>query len=60
MVYLLLQIELLWMRAVKDPMFKRIFCLVHAEKLSYQVSDWALRSLSDLTQGKQGNTFMYV
>ena len=48
------------MRAVKDPMFKRIFCLVHAEKLSYQVSDWALRSLSDLTQGKQGKTFMYV
>lgn len=42
------------MRAVNDPGFKRIFCLVHAEKLSYQVSDQALSSLSAHTQGRHG------
>ncbi len=42
------------MRAIKDPGYRCLFCLVHAEKLSYQVSDQALRSLSLLSQGKQG------
>ena len=45
---------LLWQRALGDPDFKRIFCLVHAERLTYQVSDMALRSLSDVSQGKTG------
>jgi hypothetical protein len=42
------------MRAVNDPDFKRIFCLVHAEKLSYHVGDLALGSLSEHSRGKQG------
>ncbi len=50
-----LQVELLWMRAINDPEYKRIFCLVHAEKLSYQVSDSALRSLAEHSQGRHGN-----
>ena len=48
------EVELFWMRAITDPGFKRVFCLVHAEKLTYQVSDQALHSLSLLCQGKQG------
>ena len=43
------------MRAINDgPDFRRIFCLVHAEKLSYQVCDNALRSLSEYSQGRSG------
>ena len=42
------------MRAISDPGFRRLFCLVHAEKLTYQVSDHALRSLSQNSQGKKG------
>ena len=49
-----MQVILLWQRAVGDPEFNRVFCLVHAEKLTYQVSDKALRSLSELTQEKRG------
>lgn len=45
------------MRAIDDPDYKRIFCLVHAEKLSYQVSDQALSSLSRYSQGKQGKLY---
>ena len=41
------------MRAINDPEFKRIFCLIHAEKLTYQVSDYALSSLSKHSQGEQ-------
>ena len=43
------------MRAVSDPEHWRIFSLVHAEKLSYQVSDLAYSTLSEHSQGKQGN-----
>ncbi len=43
------------MRALSDPEYKRIFCLVHAEKLSYKVSDSALRSLAEHSQGRHGN-----
>ncbi len=50
-----LQVEIFWMRALSDPEYKRIFCLVHAEKLSYQVSDSALRSLAEHSQGRHGN-----
>jgi hypothetical protein len=45
------EVTLLWRRAVSDPEKKRIFCLVHAEKLSYQVCDEALRELDIITQG---------
>ena len=37
-----------------DPEKKRIFCLVHAEKLSYQVCDEALRERDIITQGCPG------
>ena len=50
---------LLWQRAIGDPEFRRIFCLVHAERLTYQVSDKALRSLSDLSQGQRGDFMCY-
>lgn len=42
------------MRAINDPGFRHIFCLIHAEKLTYQVSDIALTSLSKHSQGKKG------
>ena len=48
------QVILLWQRAVNDPGFKRIFCLVHAEKLSYQICDRVVEALKELTQGRQG------
>ena len=45
------------MKAISDKRHRRIFCLIHAEKLTYQVSDLALRSLSKHSQGKKGMTF---
>ena len=48
------QVNLLWQRAVCDPGFRRIFCLVHAEKLSYQTVDKTLRTLTEVIQGKTG------
>jgi hypothetical protein len=48
------EVNLLWQRAVCDPDFKRIFCLVHAEKLSYQTADIALRALTEIIQHKTG------
>lgn len=53
-IFIHLQLELFWMRAIDDRRYRRIFCLVHAEKLSYQVSDLALRSLTSHLQGKKG------
>ena len=50
------EIILLWKRAVGDPNYFRIFSLVHAEKLSYQTCDKALKSLFDITQGQKGYT----
>ena len=52
------QVILLWLRAIFDPGFVRIFCLAHAERLSYQVCDAALRSLSELSQGRKGMILM--
>ncbi|XP_064403130.1 E3 ubiquitin-protein ligase RNF213-like isoform X2 [Halichondria panicea] len=46
------EVSLLWRRAIDDPEYKRVFCLAHAERLSYQVCDAALRSLEELSQGK--------
>ena len=54
--------NLLWQRAVFDPEYKRIFCLVHAEKLSYQTADKALRALNEIIQNQRGickHTFVY-
>ena len=42
------------MRAIHDPEHRRIFCLVHAEKLTNLVCDEALHSLSECSQGHQG------
>ena len=39
--------------------FTRIFCLVHAEKLSYQTADKALRSLFEVIQGRSG-IYMHI
>ena len=50
------ELTLLWKRAVGDPNNFRIFSLVHADKLSYQTCDKALKSLFDLTQGHKGCT----
>ena len=50
----LFQVTLLWRRAVGDPDFTRIFCLVHAEKLSYQTSNNIVQSLLEVTQGERG------
>lgn len=53
------EVSLLWKRAIRDPDKYRIFCLVHAEKLSYQVCDKAIRELNEVMQGKTGQ-YMYM
>ena len=50
------EVVLLWRRALGDPGHFRIFCLVHAERLSYQVCDRALRSLTQLSEGQKGES----
>ena len=45
---------LLWRRAIWDPDYKQVFCLVFAEKLSYKVCDESLAELDKLSQGKNG------
>ncbi len=47
------QVKLFWSRAIQDPNYCRIFCLVHAEKLTNVASDNAVNSLSELTQGQK-------
>ena len=49
------QVELLWHRAMKDPDYKNIYCLVHAERLSYQVCEAAFKEYDSLSQGNNGN-----
>ena len=44
----------MWQRAIGDPGKKRIFCLVHAERLSYQICDEVVETLKELSQGKLG------
>ena len=51
------EVTLLWKRAMGDPNHFRIFCLVHAELLPYQVCDKALRSLHDCSYAKNGKVF---
>ncbi|XP_019863263.1 PREDICTED: E3 ubiquitin-protein ligase rnf213-alpha-like, partial [Amphimedon queenslandica] len=48
------EVILLWRRAIFDPGHKRIFCLVHGEKLSYSTCEESLRELNRLKQGKKG------
>ena len=45
---------MLWRRAVDDPKYKRIFCLVNAEKLSSGICEDAFKVLKELINGKQG------
>ena len=54
------EVVLLWKRALGDLGYFRVFCLVHAERLSYQVCDRALRSLFQLSQGKKGEASMHT
>ena len=52
--------SLLWRRAIGDPGFRRIFCLVHAEKLSYLASEESLRTLLLLKQAQDGRYMHYL
>ena len=45
---------MLWKRAVKDPDKKRIFTMVHAEKLSFRTCNKALQDLDVAAQGCNG------
>ena len=48
------EVTLLWRRSMGDPNKFRIFCMVYAERLSYQVCDEAIRELFKLSQGRNG------
>lgn len=54
------KVIIFWRRVLADPGYKRIFCLVNAEKLPYHVSDKAFRELSRLCQGKSGKFLVMV
>ena len=43
-----------------DPSFRRIFCLVHAEKLSYQVCDNVMETLKVVSQTVQGTLISII
>ena len=43
---------------MKDPDFNNIYCLVHAERLSYQVCETAFKEYDSLSQGINGNVFL--
>jgi len=53
-VIICFKIVLLWRRALKDPGYKQVFCLVYAEKISYKVCDESIAELTELTQGQKG------
>ena len=40
---------------MKDPGFNNIYCLVHAERLSYQVCEAAFKEYDSLSQEINGN-----
>ena len=42
---------------MKDPDFKTTYCLVHAERLSYQVCEAAFKQYDNLSQGNNGNAY---
>ncbi len=54
------EVTLLWKRAMGDPNKFKIFCLVHAENLSYQICDKSLKSLSEVSQGKTGDEMVFM
>ena len=43
---------------MKDPDYWNIYCLVHAERLSYQVCEAAFKEYHSLSQGNNGNYCM--
>ena len=45
---------------MKDPYFNNIYCLVYAERLSYQVCEAAFKEYESLSQGINGNYCMHV
>ena len=45
---------------MKDPYFNNIYCLVYAERLSYQVCEAAFKEYESLSQGINGNYCMPV
>lgn len=45
---------LLWHRAVNDEGKRRLFCLVNADKLPFNVSEEVLNNLELITQGSDG------
>ena len=45
---------------MKDPNYQNIYCLVHAERLSYQVCEAAFKEYDSLSQGVNGNYCMHV
>ena len=47
-------VSLFWRRAIKDPSENRVFCLVGADRLSYEVSREAFDELFRLSQGLSG------
>ena len=47
-LYFPLQVELLWRRALADRAGERLYCLVHADLLDYDVSQKAVDSLHTL------------
>ena len=42
---------------MKDTEFNNIYCLVHAERLSYQVCEAAFKEYDSLSQGVNGNLY---
>ena len=45
---------------MKDPDFNNIYCLVHAERLSYQVCEAAFKEYDSLSQGVNGKLYVDV
>ena len=48
-----------WMRALFDRDPGKIYCLVHAEKLSYLIADKAIDLLFYLSQGLNGKNLSF-
>ena len=45
---------------MKDPEFNNIYCLVHAERLSYQVCEAAFKEYDNFSQGINGNVHFFT
>jgi hypothetical protein len=55
-----MQVSNFWHRTVGDPDYRRIFCLVNAEKLPYHICDQALEALKNISKGKLGMYWILV